>query len=493
MIAVPEWLRQRAYLSPDRLALVFQQERWTYRELDQRVTQAANRLHTLGIGAESRVGVLMNNSADFVVLVHAISRVGAVLILLNRRLSPAEIEWQITDSAPQIVICDDPEHVKSGMSVEQFNALPETPATYPEQIDLENVRCILYTSGTTGKPKGAMLTHGNFWWSAIGSALNLGTLDSDVWLVCLPLFHVGGLSILFRAVIYGVPVILHEKFDPAAVNQAIIYEQVTIISVVSNTLQRMLDVQPIQPIQPIQPVQPVQPNYPATLRCVLLGGGPAPKPLLEDCARRNIPVLQTYGLTETASQVVTLSPADALRKLGSAGKPLFPNEVRIENREGPGEIGEIIVRGPTVFAGYLNPMSATEETPIRDGWLHTGDLGYLDAEGYLYIVDRRSDLIISGGENVYPAEIEAVLLAHTSIAEAGVIGISDARWGQVAVAIVRVRDGAQVTADALRVFCTGHLARYKVPAEIRFTTSPLPRSAAGKLLRRELAEAWTEE
>ncbi|MDQ2807743.1 MAG: o-succinylbenzoate--CoA ligase, partial [Chloroflexota bacterium] len=341
-------------------------------------------------------------------------------------------------------------------------------------IDLDALQAILYTSGTTGQPKGAMLTYGNAWWSAVGSALNLGTHRDDRWLVCLPLFHVGGLSILWRSVIYGVPAIIHDGFDAVAVNAAIDAEGVTVVSLVSVMLARMLDARGGRP-------------YPATLRAVLVGGGPVPQPLLERCAALGVPVVQTYGLTETASQAATLAPADALRKLGSAGKPLLPTQIRIAGPDGDaaaGIVGEILVQGPTVTPGYWGRPDATDRA-LRDGWLHTGDLGYRDSEGYLYVVDRRDDLIISGGENVYPAEVEAVLGAHPAVREAGVVGAPDTRWGQVAHAAVVLRSGQAATADELRAWCRSQLAGYKVPAVILFMDE-LPRNAAGKLLRRAL-------
>jgi O-succinylbenzoic acid--CoA ligase len=232
-------------------------------------------------------------------------------------------------------------------------------------------------------------------------------------------------------------------------------------------LQRMLDERGQRP-------------YPATLRCVLLGGGPAPQPLLEACAARGVPVVQTYGLTESASQVATLAPADALRKLGSAGQPLLPTELRIASAN-PGDVGEIVVRGPTVMRGYFNQPEQTAQA-LRDGWLHTGDLGYLDGEGYLYVVSRRQDLIISGGENVYPAEVESVLLAHPAVEEAAVVGLADARWGQVPAAAVKLRAGMAASEAELIDFSRARLAGYKIPQQVRFVAA-LPRNAAGKLLR----------
>jgi o-succinylbenzoate---CoA ligase len=489
---LPDWLRQRAHLSPDRLALVAGSDQWTFRELDQRVDQASRRLFGLGVRHGERVALLVRNGANFAVLVHAISRIGAVLVPLNTRLASPEIVWQIHDSGAETLIYDQ-HNAAATMEVTTHNVLglryattdaflgfSEVECPLNEYVDLDAPHSIIYTSGTIGKPKGAVLTHGNHWWSATASALNLGLQPTDKWLACLPLFHVGGLAILLRGVIYGNSVVIHETFDPALVNRAIDKDEVTIISLVSPMLQRVIDVRDSRPIPP-------------TLRCILLGGGPAPSPLLESCAAMNIPVLQTYGMTETASQFATLSPEDALRKLGSAGKPLMPNALRIQSDGIPlpaGEVGEIVVRGPTVTSGYIGGDERNNTAVVfRDGWFHTGDLGFLDADGYLYVVARRNDLIISGGENIYPAEVEAVLLDHPAVEEAAVIAIPDSRWGQVPAAAIKTRIGMLVSADDLRAFCLERLARYKVPVDFHFVDS-LPRNAAGKLLRAVLAAAW---
>ncbi|MHB1225581.1 MAG: o-succinylbenzoate--CoA ligase, partial [Gemmatimonadaceae bacterium] len=338
---------------------------------------------------------------------------------------------------------------------------------------------ILYTSGTTGRPKGAVLTYSNFWWSAIGSALNLGLHADDRWLAPLPLFHVGGLSVLTRSAIYGTAAILHDGFDAARVSAAIDDERVTLVSLVPTMLGRLLDARGDRP-------------FPDSLRCVLLGGGPAARALLERCAALGVPVSQTYGLTESCSQATTLAPADALRKLGSAGMPLYPTELRVVGDDGAdvaaGDAGEIVLRGPTITPRYWNDAEATARA-LAGGWLRTGDVGRLDDEGYLHVLDRRDDLIVSGGENVYPAEVEGALLSHPAVAEAAVIGVPDAEWGQRVVAVVRllVADTAADTDATLRLHCRTLLAGYKVPREIRFTTRPLPRTASGKLKRSDIA------
>jgi len=446
-LLVPDWLRQRAELSPDRLALTAADSTWAFAELDARVDAAAAHLRERGIQPGQHVGLRMPNSAGFVVAVHALMRLGAVLVPINARLTPAEVEWQTADAQLARAL-DDPDALLD---------CPGADQNIEREFDLHARHSIIYTSGTSGRPKGAILTYGNHWWSAVGSALNLGTLPSDRWLACLPLFHVGGLAILLRGVIYGIPVVLHERFDAQRVNDALDHEGVSIISVVSTMLERLLTDRGTRP-------------FPSTLRCVLLGGGPAPLPLLERALALGAPVFQSYGLTETASQVATLAPEDVRRKVGSAGKPLMGTRVRIEPD------GEILVRGPTVSPGYLH-------RPPRGDWLRTGDLGYLDDDGYLYVLDRRDDLIVSGGENVYPAEVEAALLAHPAVEEAGVFGVSDTEWGQVVCAAVKVR--APVRVEELQAFCRQRLAGYKVPRQVRLVEA-LPRTASGKLLRREL-------
>jgi O-succinylbenzoic acid--CoA ligase len=491
--SLPNWLAYRAYSAPDRPALIADGASWSFAELDRWASALARGLAALGARPDDRVALLLRNSPELVALIHAAPRLGVTLAPLNTRLAAPELAWQIVDAGVHTLIYD-AEHAALATSalqrlevpprataVTDLAAPPETALDLSPTIDLDASFTIIYTSGTTGQPKGALLTYGNYWWSAVGSAFNLGTHSDDRWLAVLPLFHVGGLSIVIRAAIYGIPVVLQRAFDPTAVNRAIDQDGVTIVSVVSAMLRRLLDERGATP-------------YPVTLRCVLLGGGPAPRPLLEECAARGLPVVQTYGLSETASQVATLAPADALRKLGSAGKPLLSTELRIDRAGAPasaGEVGEILVRGPTVMQGYINRPDATAEA-LRNGWLHTGDLGYLDEEGYLYIVTRRTDLIISGGENIYPAEVESIVLAHPAVEEAAVVGLPDARWGQVPVAAVKLRPGATPSEDQLIEFCRARLAAYKLPRAIRFVGA-LPRNAAGKVLRAHVQALFENE
>ncbi len=495
---LPNWLIRCAENSPEHLAIRCGEVSWSFAQLDHQVTRLARQLATVGIREGSYVALLATNGLPYVVTVHALTRLGAILIPLNTRLTIQELSWQIRDVRASHLLSD---ITYERIATDIAQAIPELiqgivqaeseandvvlkgsaeDLTTPLQtlIDLNATQAIMYTSGTTGNPKGVMITYGMQWWNAIGSALNLGHHHGDRWLACLPLFHIGGLSILFRSVIYGISVILHEKFEPVAVNRAICEDHVTIISVVAVMLQRMLAELDGHGNRQC---------YPSTLRCVLLGGGPAPYSLLENCVARAIPVVQTYGLTEACSQAVTLPPADALRKLGSAGRPLPQVQIRIMNEGQPaasGEPGTIYLKGPSITPGYAHRPEATAEA-IKNGWLCTGDIGYLDEEGYLYVLDRRSDLIISGGENVYPAEIESVLLTHADVAEAGVCGQPDAQWGQVPIAFVCLHADHTIDPEGLLAYTAQRLARYKRPRAI-YIVDHLPRNSTGKLLRREL-------
>jgi O-succinylbenzoic acid--CoA ligase len=484
---IPNWLEQRAHTNPEHPALIYNGRAISYADLAARAALAAGRLRGLGVGGRDRVALLLANRREFAEIVHALPYLGAVAVPLNRRLAPAEIARQLADSSPRLLMYDssardtvaavrrhlpvlaasiDPAPLADDPILDHVSAEADAGGT---QIDLQSVHSIIYTSGSTGRPKGVLLTYGNLFWSAVGSACNLGVHRDDRWLACLPFCHVGGLSILLRSVIYGTTAVIQNRFDPARVDRALDEDRVTIVSMVANMLQRLLGTHGDRP-------------YPPWLRCVLLGGGPAPLALLQECHARRVPVVQTYGLTEAASQVTTLAPGDAERKPGSAGKPLLGTEILLSGANGrvpSDEVGEILVRGPTVSPGYLNPADKARR---QDGWFSTGDLGRLDAEGFLYVMGRRDDMIITGGENVYPAEVEAVLQTHPAVAEACVFGIPDARWGEAVAASVRLRLGATAEPDELIECVRRCLARFKAPRRIHFVDD-FPRTASGKLIR----------
>jgi O-succinylbenzoic acid--CoA ligase len=488
---MPNLLIKRALLTPNRVAIYFHEQTITFHDLYERSLETSGRLQALGIQKGQFVGILLKNHLDTITILFALQLLGVQAVILNNRLTATELVWQLKDSKSEFLILDESFTETEAVIHQQMEQLttilkpqltqiePEEPIIQ-EEINLTDICTIMYTSGTTGNPKGVIQTYGNHWWSSTGSALNLGTIESDCWLCSVPLFHISGFSILMRSVIYGMPIVLHENFDVERTIKDISLKKVTIMSVVGTMLTQIVEALEDR-------------RLPGYFRCMLLGGGPAPLPLLEACVNKDIPVFQTYGMTETSSQIVTLSPEDSLRKLGSAGKPLFPSQLRIELDTGraakAGIVGEIVVKGPNVTPGYLNRQEATEEK-IRQGWFYTGDIGYLDEEGFLYVKDRRSDLIISGGENIYPAEIEAVLLAHPEVSDAGVTGIKDEKWGQVPVAFIVKKQGITLSCEELVEFCMERLAKYKVPKAVYFMEQ-LPRNAAKKLLRRKLRE-WVE-
>lgn len=467
---MPNWLLQREYLTPERTALIYKDQQWTFRQLADDV----KKLHShLPVEKNERVAVLIDNTPQSVILIHALQLSGAETVFLNHKLSDQELAYIISDSEviklfymnrfeEKAQVCQKgvKVRVESIFDCEPINGKQQT------EFDLHNTCSIMYTSGTTGRPKGVMQTYGNHWWSANASVLNVGLMSNDCWLCTVPIFHISGLSILFRSVIYGIPVYLMDKFDEVEVNRLLQGGKVTMMSAVATMVTRMVD-------------QLGTKSYHKNFRCLLLGGSSAYASLLTRCKEKSIPVFQTYGMTETASQVVTLSPEYSLEKLGSAGKPLFPNQIKIMEPD-ENEIGEIWIKGPTMTKGYLHNRASDS---FVDGWFRSGDLGYLDADGFLYIVDRRSDLIVSGGENIYPAEIESILLEHPAIMEAGVTGIEDPLWGKVPFAFIVAKTRLQE--KDIQTFCEQRLAKYKVPKRF-IHVDELPKNASNKIVRREL-------
>src|SRR5699024_7609885 len=390
-----------------------------------------------------------------------------------------ELLYQLNDANVTFVLTgkdihlNDYENMQSAYKVLSFSDVMcevETTTDLLEHIQLTDPMTIIYTSGTTGHPKGVVHTYGNHWWSAISSSLNTGLHTDDKWLAMLPIFHVGGLSIFLKSVIYGMSTFLVESFEASRVNRLIIERKITIVSVVTVMLQQLLaDLE--------------QETYPNTFRYMLLGGGSCPEQLLLEAKSKHIRVIQSYGMTETSSQIVTLAFADALKKIGSSGKPLFPAEVNILHKDADG-IGEVCVKGPMVTNGYYKNERATEESFV-DEWLRTGDLGYLDEDGFLYVVDRRTDLIISGGENIYPSEVEHAIMQIDGVLDVAVVGQADNKWGQVPVAFV-VQVNNLKEKDIL-TFLKRKLATYKLPKEIIFIDE-LPRNASNKIMKYKLRQ-----
>lgn len=481
-----DWLRARAETTPGALALLYNGKSWSYGALDQMANQLALQLRAQGAAPGDHVAVLLANSPVYVALIHALARLGAVLVPLNTRLTAAELAWQVRFTGASILVYGAESAVQAAalageapirLAVDDLMAGASTAPPAPfRPLGLDDVQAIVFTSGTTGQPKGAMLTLGNHFWGANASAYRLGLQTNDRWLSCLPLYHVGGLAVVFRSCLYGTAIVLHDRFDVAAFDESLDTGAVTLTSLVPTMLHRLLDYRQGRP-------------WPGSLRLILLGGAAAPAELLDRCRRTQAPVATTYGLTEAASQVATQPPAQGLRKPGSVGRPLMFTRVCIVDQEGEpvaaGEPGEILVQGPTVMAGYYNNPEATAHT-LRRGWLHTGDIGYVDDEGDLWLVQRRSDIVISGGENVYPAEVEAVLRRHPAVADACVVGVPDPEWGQRVAAMVQLRAGQTISEADLVEFIRPQLAGYKRPRLFAFVDA-LPQTASGKIERRSVA------
>src|ERR1044072_8750650 len=435
------WLAQRSQGVPDRAALVVEGAEVSFAELEAESLWVARRLAAQGVRRESIVALTMRPNREQVVLVHALMKLGAVLLPLNPGMSAEERAEIIAREEPAVDL-DDP------------GELTQTEADLPllGEHDMDDVACRLMTSGSSGTPHPVGLTYGNFLWSAVGSAFNIGVDPRDRWLCCLPLSHVSGLGIVMRSAIYGTTAVLHDGFDVDRVAAALADDRITVVSVVTTMLARLRE----------------GGADPAGPRAILVGGGPVPEDPLEEATARGATVVQTYGLTEDCSQVPTLAPSDARRKLGSAGRPLLTTHLRIQD-------GEILVQGPTVAPGLADP----------DDWLHTGALGRIGEGGLLYVEDRMDDMIVTGGENVVPAEVEKVLLRHPEVADAAVVGREDPEWQQAVTAIVVLEDGSAVTPDELRRHCAEALAGFKVPKRVELAAA-LPRTPSGKLMRRAL-------
>ena len=423
-VELEAWLPRAAAAHPDRLAV----NRCTYGQLHEDARRAAGGLAAQGVGTGDRVAIALPPGEAFTTLLHAIWGLGAVAVPHDLRLAEHE--------RPPA------EHVVA--------ALPDgPPRDLRKTVDGDEVALGLQTSGTSGTPKPVAPTFANLHWSALGSAAALGARPDDAWLCTLPLSHVGGLSIVIRSAIQGTRAVVHERFDTDRVLHALHEDDVTLVSLVPTTLQRLLD---------------AGLKHPPRLRCALLGGAPVPPALQRRAARAGIPVAQTYGLTETCSQVTTQTPGELE---ADAGPPLFCIRIRTAPD------GEIEVQGPTVVG----------QAPGT--WLATGDLGRLDREGRLTVTGRKADTIVTGGENVAPTEVEAVLAEHPSVQEAAVHGRPHPAWGEAVVATVVLKPGAHASPDELRRHCAAQLAGFKVPKQIDLT-SALPRTRSGKLLRRAL-------
>jgi fatty-acyl-CoA synthase len=492
-------MRQRSRRSPHRRAITFEGTTINYGEFQDRIDRTATVLRDCGVREGDRVGYLGFNHPALLETLFAAARLGAIFVPLNFRLTSSELEFIINDAGCRTIVADSDhteilDSVRDSLCIRHWLSIETDSANWTDLIaaresaapigatpfiDSESVAVIMYTSGTTGLPKGSMLTHANIWWNNSNMTNTVDLLEDDVSLVFAPLFHIGGLNVITLVSMQrGAEIVIHRHFDPDRALEDIPKYGVTTIFGVPAMFLFISQV-------------PAFGNADLTsVRLLVCGGAPVPEPLMKVYASRGIPISQGYGLTETSPSVAFLTNEFGITKIGSAGKsPLF-SELKLVDDAGntisdPGTIGEICAQGPNIMKGYWNRPEATAEAIDENGWFHTGDVGYLDNEGFLYITDRIKDMVISGGENVYPAEVENALYEHPSIVEVAVVGLPDERWGEAVTAVVVMKDGEQLELDELREFADDKLARYKLPTRL-LTINEIPRNASGKVLKREL-------
>lgn len=501
-----DWLRRWATYTPEKIALVDAATgtRLSYRAFHQRANRLAAALRgRYQVGKGDRVAVLAHNSPATLELLFALGKLGAIMVPLNFRLSVVELAVQVQDCEPKVLFYgpDFADPVKglvaqapvanlvpyaSDASGVDFEGLLAEGSDEPveAEVGLEDPWIILYTSGTTGKSKGCILTHGTVTWNAVNTQVGWDLHHDDITLTHTPFFHTGGLNVLTTPLFHrGGTVVLMRQFDAARSLELIGKERITVVFAVPTMFQMMLEA----------------PNFGASdfssIRFFVTGGAPCPVPLIEAYAAKGLTFKQGYGLTEAGPNCFTLDGRDAVRKAGSVGFPNMHLDVQLvddDNQVVPyGSVGELWIRGPHVTPGYWKNPEATASS-LQDGWLRTGDCVRQDEEGYFYIVDRKKDMYISGGENVYPAEIEAVLYAHPAIAEAAVIGLPDPKWGEVGLAVVSLREAGALTEEMVFEHLRGRLAKYKIPKRVAFMEA-LPRNPTGKVLKPELRRRFVEE
>jgi fatty-acyl-CoA synthase len=499
-------LSKRAHLTPEREALLelATGRRYSYAELDARANRAANFLQQrLGVQKGDRVSLLAYNSVVYVDLLYGLAKIGAIFAPLNWRLAAAELTYIVNDCRPKVLIVG-PEFadlvagMRSQLAVGHYAGLEGAPidgavyedelaaagADEPERPALEpdDPGCILYTSGTTGRPKGALISQRQILWNCINTAVSWGLSENDVSPIFTPMFHSGGLFVFLTPLFYlGGRIVLARTFDAGESLRVVERERCSVILAVPTMYQMWLK----------------SPALAATdfssVRWFISGGAPCPPSLLREWRQATGCVFrQGYGLTEVGPNCFTMTDGESVARAGSVGKPVFHSRMRLVGENGSdvavAETGELIIAGPHVCAGYWDNPEATAESQ-RDGWFYTGDMAHRDEDGFFYIDGRFKDMIISGGENVYAAEVEAVFCEHPAVAEAALIGQPDEKWGEVGLMLVVLKSGQSAAEADLLAFCSQRLARYKVPRRV-ILTDALPYSPYGKVMKVELKKRF---
>jgi fatty-acyl-CoA synthase len=500
---VGDWIRKWSLIQPNKNALFYEDQPITYRELNQRINQLYYLLLDIRIQKGDRIAVLLYNCHQYLEIFFALSKLGAILVPLNWRLAVPELEFIIKDSGSRLLIFE-PEFEEvvhslrsrlpfpdgniltvgspcPGWSMEYEKAISKK-ATHEPPVNGsaggEDPHIIMYTSGTTGVPKGAVLSHRKTLFNVLNADMVYHLTPTDVIITCRPLFHSGGLLVQSAPVLYkGGSLVLKKRSRPQEILETIGKYRVTILELAPTVFQNIL-----------RDCDPGQYDL-SSLRCFFTGGERISIAMLKEYHRRGINLSQIFGQTET-STITFLPPEDAGRKVGSVGLPIFHGDVKIVDKEGrdvkAGEVGEIIINGPTLMSGYWNRPDLTAET-IREGWLHTGDLARVDEEGYFYVVDREKDVYISGGENVYPAEIEKLFFIHPKVFDVAIVGVPDEKWGEVGKTYIVLKPGETMTQEEALEFLQGKVGKYKIPKYVEFVKE-LPKTASGKIQKFLLKE-----
>lgn len=492
------WPAKRRLRNPDKPAIVFGDEVLTYRQFADAADHVASALWQRGIRKGDAVAYIGENSPQFLQVMFGAAQLGAVFVPVNTRLAAPEIQHVLVDSGATALICDAEflERAQPGLQAARIahvivtghgtpdhpglaTLLTETSGDHAvTEVGLDDPAAIVYTSGTTGKPKGAVLSHGNLTWVAINCMVDYDVVSTDVSLMISPLFHVASLGMgALPVILKGATLVLEKGFEAGRALALIQQHRITMLSGVPTTYQMMVD----------------HPSWASTdlssLQKLTCGGSAVPSRILNAYEDRGLSFSQGYGMTETSPGATSLSPAMTRLKQGSVGLPHFFTEVRVADENGEavprGTIGEIEVAGPNVFLGYHGLPEATSAAFSDGGWFRSGDLGYLDPDGYLFIADRVKDMIISGGENIYPAEVENLIADIEGISGVAVIGVPDERWGEVPWAVVTLREGAQVDTQSVQAHLDGQLARFKFPKNV-IVVPELPRTASGKIRKADL-------
>ncbi|MCB2190771.1 MAG: long-chain-fatty-acid--CoA ligase [Deltaproteobacteria bacterium] len=497
-INLGQMLTNRAFLSPELEAAVGDGYRYTYAQVNARANRFASRLAALGLGKGDRIAVLCKNNEHVTCALYGAAKIGVITTVLNWRLTPPELEYILGDCGASLLLYDDAfaesvESLRGKVAARHFlrhggqGSDPEFEEFLAQGREEEPViqsggddPCvIMYTSGTTGKPKGAMISHDNTFWASVGLTHTIPWFPRDRYLLVAPLFHIGGLAPIFANVHLGLTVVYMPDFDPLAVYKTIEAERINFMMSVPLMLMAMTMVPP----------EVVQSLDLSSFRHFICGASQVPPQLIQLYAQKGLKIYQVYGATEYAGAITFWTPEMGMDKVASVGKAVFHGQVKAclpgSGEEVPvGEVGELCLYGPQVFLGYWQNPKASQEA-LDGGCYRSGDLGRVDQDGCVYVVDRLKDMIISGGENVYPAEIEAILKKHPAVAEVAVAGRPDQKWGEVPVAFVVLKPDQSATEEDIIQVCRQNLAGFKQVKEVRFVEA-LPKNATGKVLKTEL-------